>query len=325
MQNFVEIYAPLEGRRLEKVKAFLKSMGLEFGTDAEFTAVIEDEAGNVLATGSLSSNVLKYIAVSDSIKGDGACASLVSELVTKAYNMGRKHLFLYTKPKNREMFSSLGFYEVVSTESVLMMENKKHGLDEFLESIVAPKSGKTGAVVANCNPFTKGHLYLIEEAASRCDILHLFIVSEDRSYFKSEVRYNLAKEAVSHLPNVYVHRSENYLVSHATFPTYFIKEKASVNKVQADLDLMLFATRIAPALNITTRFVGTEPFCEVTRFYNERMKAILPENGIEVVELERKDGISASRVREAIMEKDFEAVHELVPESVYEYIIKNNN
>lgn len=324
MQNFIEVYSPLEGRMLKKVSAFLESMELRYENDAELTAVMEDENGNVTATGSLSGNVLKYIAVSDAIQGDGACSGIVSELVTRAYKMGRKHLFLYTKPKNLNMFSSLGFYEVISTKDVLMMENKKHGIDEFLNNAKIQTDGKVGAVVANCNPFTNGHLYLIETAASLCDVLHLFIVSEDKSFFGAEARFELAKKCVSHLKNVYVHRSESYLVSHATFPTYFIKDSVDIENVQTELDLMLFAKRIAPALNISVRFVGTEPFCPVTALYNQKMKELLVENGIEVVEIERKDGISASKIRCAVKEADFESVKQSVPEAVYEYIRSNN-
>lgn len=324
MQNFVDIYPSLEGKKLKKVTAFLQSMELKYENDAEFTAVIEDEEGNVLATGSLSGNVLKYIAVSDALQGDGACASIVSALVTKAHNMGRKHLFLYTKPKNKEMFSSLGFYEVISTKDVLMMENKKNGIDEFLNSIAVTDGKKIGAIVANCNPFTNGHLYLIETAASLCDTLYLFIVSEDKSYFSADVRFKIAKECVSHIKNVYVYKSDSYLVSHATFPTYFIKEEANVENVQMELDLKLFAEKIAPKLNISVRFVGTEPFCKITALYNEKMKELLPQNGIEVVEIKRKDNISASEVRKAIKEGELEKIKNLVPKTVYEYITGNN-
>ncbi len=35
------------------------------------------------------------------------------------------------------------------------------------------------------------------------------------------------------------------------------------------------ATRLAPALQITHRFVGTEPLCPLTRNYNQRMKSLL--------------------------------------------------
>ena len=49
--------------------------------------------------------------------------------------------------------------------------------------------------------------------------------------------------------------------------------------------------RLAPALQITHRFVGTEPLCPLTRNYNQRMKSLLEAPGdappIEVVELAR--------------------------------------
>jgi [citrate (pro-3S)-lyase] ligase len=87
--------------------------------------------------------------------------------------------------------------------------------------------------------------------------------------------------------------------------------------------LTLFGSKIAPALGITKRFVGTEPFCAVTNSYNQRMKAILPKFDIELVEIERTGGISASKVRKYISEKNFEAIEKIVPKPCYEYIIAN--
>ena len=117
-----------------------------------------------------------------------------------------------------------------------------------------------------------------------------------------------------------VTKSRDYLVSRATFPTYFIKDRANTANVQTDLDIAIFTDRIAPALSITRRFVGTEPFCPVTNAYNERMKQLLPEKGIELIEIERKNGISASRVRRLMAAGDLAAVRELVPDATYEYI-----
>ena len=110
------------------------------------------------------------------------------------------------------------------------------------------------------------------------------------------------------------------MISHATFPTYFMKDGVDKEKVNASLDLVIFAEKIAPALNITKRFVGTEPYCPVTRQYNELMKELLPPRGIEVVELERLLGISASRVRAAMDARDFETVLKLVPDTTFEII-----
>ena len=61
------------------------------------------------------------------------------------------------------------------------------------------KGGVIGAAVMNCNPFTNGHRYLIETAASQCDTLHLFVLSEDRSVFPADVRYELVREGNTYL------------------------------------------------------------------------------------------------------------------------------
>ena len=47
-------------------------------------------------------------------------------------------------------------------------------------------------------------------------------------------------------------------------------------------------------------------------------------HGIDVVEIERTGGISASRVREALDRGELDAVRELVPETTYEYICDKN-
>ena len=120
---------------------------------------------------------------------------------------------------------------------------------------------------------------------------------------------------------VTVHAASDYIVSAATFPTYFLKEKALAGKINCRLDLELFGSRIAPALGIKKRFVGTEPVCMVTDCYNSTMKEILPGYGIEVVEIERKtargQAVSASRVRNAIREGRLEEVRDLVPEGTW--------
>jgi len=89
----------------------------------------------------------------------------------------------------------------------------------------------------------------------------------------------------------------------------------------------VFANHFAPALNITRRFVGTEPLSPVTDAYNRQMMAFLPQKGIEVTMVERKtmDGgpISASRVRALLEEQKWEELARLVPPTTLEYLQKN--
>ena len=319
----METGAPLSEARLFQVKNFLSARGLTMEDAPDYTVVLRDGDGEIAATGSLCGTLVKYVAVADTAQGEGACATVMSELVSHAYRAGNTHLFLFTKPENDRMFSSLGFYELARTKDALMMENKKDGLSRFLSELEHGALQNTGAVVVNCNPFTYGHLYLIETAASRCSELHVFVVSEDKSEFPAEVRYDLVKRGTEHLNNVYVHRGGKYIISSATFPAYFLKDKNRTTDIKADLDLALFGGRVAPALNIKTRFVGTEPYCAVTNAYNMRMKVLLPSLGIEVVELERKDGISASEVRRLMHSGQLEALKKLVPQVTYDYIVRH--
>ena len=308
--------------RYEELLSFLQMSGLTPDTDADFTVNIVNDDEKIVASGSLYRNIIKYIAVADSEQGTGVAAQVISELVNHAYEDGINKLFLFTKPKNECMFRSMGFYTLAKTKDALMAENDFRGMSRFLDSLEKPEiSGVTGAIVANCNPMTNGHLYLMEKAAAECNTLHVFILSEDRSAFSADARYSIVREATSHIKNLYLHRSSEYIISSATFPTYFLKSTANANNINADLDLTLFGEKIAPYLGITKRFVGTEPYCAVTNSYNERMKIILPRYGIEVIEVERKDGISASRVRELMEKGLYDDIKPIVPEATYKYII----
>ncbi|MBQ8507671.1 MAG: [Clostridia bacterium] len=320
----METGRPFRGAALERLKAFLKSCGLDYDPAVSFScALIED--GEIIASGSLDGQTLKCIAVSPLRQGEDLAARILTELRREAFERGVDHLMLFTKPGNQMMFSSFGFYPVMRTSTCLLMESRKNGLDAFLASMEKP-SGTVGAIVANCNPFTLGHRYLIESAASQVDALHLFILSEDRSLFPAGARMELAKQGCADLKNVFIHPTGPYMVSSATFPSYFIKDKAKVGEIYCELDARLFGEKIAPALGIAKRFVGSEPIDPVTRFYNETLKAHLPEYGIELIEIPRlcseNEAVSASRVRALMEAGNMEELRKLVPESTLNYILR---
>lgn len=310
---------PLNPRIKKSYASFLSERGLRDENDADCIALYYDDDYDLVATGARSGRLIKQIAVSEKAEGTGAAASIISELVNQASSEGITHLMLCTKPANKKMFMSMGFYPLSETRDALLMENKPDGLDKFLSALPHPE-GNIGAVVCNCNPFTLGHRFLIESAAKQCDALHVFVLSEDGALFSPKERIDLVRAGTADLKNVYVHESSVYLVSRATFPAYFIKETERVENVRTDLDLKLFCERIAPALGIKTRFVGTEPFCPVTNSYNKRMKELLPDYGINCIEIPRHKDISASRVRALIKEGKLEETKLLVPETTYELI-----
>jgi [citrate (pro-3S)-lyase] ligase len=209
-------------------------------------------------------------------------------------------------------------------ESPLEKENEQ--LLTYLGSLKEHRP-RIGAIVMNCNPFTLGHRYLIEYAVSRCDRLFVFVVEEDLSLFPFADRIELIHQGISDLPNITVLPSGYFIISRMTFPEYFEKEGLQKNEViNASSDVEIFAQKIAPALGITIRFVGEEPFDNVTRQYNAQMRRILPRYGIDFVVIPRKeqDGepISASRVRKLLKSDELDKIKTLVPQTTYEYLQK---
>ena len=178
-----------------------------------------------------------------------------------------------------------------------------------------------GVVVMNCNPFTLGHRYLIEQAAKQVERLYVMVVREDCSLFAYTERKAMVEQGVADIENVNVIDGSDYAISRATFPTYFLKRLDDAADTQMLLDLDLFRRHIAPALGATVRFVGTEPTDQLTRRYNQLMHEALK----DVRETDRleKDGyaVSASRVRKAMEEGDMNTIRQLVPPTTLPYII----
>ena len=251
--------------------------------------------------------------------------SIVSHLIEVQFSRGNTHLFLYTKCDSARFFGDLGFYEIARINGqIVFMENKRTGFSGYLNSLEKQKESapRVAALVMNANPFTLGHQYLVEKAASENDILHLFIVSEDASLVPFSVRKKLVMEGTAHLKNIRYHDSGPYIISNATFPSYFQKDEQAVIKSHAMLDFTVF-TKIASALGINRRYVGEEPTSLVTGIYNQIMSEKLPENGIECVIVPRKENkgavISASTVRQALKEENWPLLAELVPETTLNY------
>ena len=192
-------------------------------------------------------------------------------------------------------------------------------IKKYFNNIKCFQNKQVGSIVMNCNPFTKGHRYLIEYACDRVDYLIIFVVQEDKSIFTFEERFLMVKKGTSDLHKVIVVPSGEFILSQNLFPEYFIKQIDENIIENTENDICLFADYIAKKLNIKYRFVGEEKEDDVTNEYNNAMKRILPSRGIEVIEIERKrngdNNISASMVRAYIENREFEKVYELVPET----------
>jgi [citrate (pro-3S)-lyase] ligase len=300
----------------ERARAFIEGHGLRFEPRFDDLVGVFEE-GRLVAAGARENEVLKMIAVDGAEQGGALLGAVVSELARRGYAAGHEGLFVFTRPAAAPSFERLAFALLASDGRAALLEHGG-GLARWLAGArPLVREGANGAAVVNCNPFTLGHRFLLEEAARRVDTLYVFVVREDRSAFPFDVRLRLVREGTRDLPNVVVTDTSRYAVSAVTFPSYFLKEADDAAAIQRDLDLLLFARHIAPAFGVRRRFFGTEPTCGATRAYNEAMRRVLPRCGIEAVEVERvaRGGaaVSASRVRAALRDGDLAAARALVP------------
>lgn len=356
----IQTLNPTTPRQRQRIEAFLKRNGLRFD-DMHYYAAVTDDDGEMIAGGGLKGNVIKCVAVDDAHKGEAIANTLISHLIAHANEEGHSNVMLFTKPKNRQLFESLSFRLLAEAPEAVLMETGIGGINNMVEqlkkikeegevckennqeckkeektnlnittpqhlnpSIPQPLTTTTplrGVVVMNCNPFTLGHRYLIEQAAKQVERLFVMVVREDCSLFAYAERKAMVEQGVAHLKNVTVIDGSEYAISQATFPTYFLKRLDDAADTQMLLDLDLFRRHIAPALGATVRFVGTEPTDRLTRRYNQLMHEVLADV-IETARLEKKgNAVSASRVRKAMEQGDMSTIRQLVPPTTLPYII----
>lgn len=356
----IQTLNPATPRQRQRIEAFLKRNGLRID-DMNYYAAVLDDDGEMIAGGGLKDDVIKCVAVDDAHKGEAIANTLVSRLISHANQEGYSCIKLFTKPKNRQLFESLSFRLLAEAPEAVLMETGIGGISNTVEALkkIKEESEKykeynkeckedskecrentsylntttpqhlnttmqpTGCIVMNCNPFTLGHRYLIEQAAKQVERLYVMVVREDCSLFAYTERKAMVEQGVADIENVNVIDGSDYAISRATFPTYFLKRLDDAADTQMLLDLDLFRRHIAPALGAKVRFVGTEPTDELTRRYNElMMKSLGKDHVVQIPRLENGGvAVSASRVRRAMDSNSLKEAAQLVPPTTLPYII----
>lgn len=308
-----------------QVDELLAQEGIRRDGNLDYTCGIFDDDWNLIATGSCFHNTIRCLAVSSRHQGEGLLNQVISHLMDVQMSRGNSHLFLYTKPSAAKFMSDLGFYEIARVSGTLVfMENRRDGFTHYCSNLMQKQRDgeRIAGIVMNANPFTNGHLHLVEQASRENDVVHLFILSEEAGPIPFSVRRQLVRQGVAHLSNVICHDSGPYMISSATFPSYFLKDSDCAIQAQAELDLLVFG-KIAACLGIQRRYVGQEHSSHVTALYNSVMARKLPQLDIDYIEIPRlafRDQlISASTVRQAIHDGRLEDIRPLVPESTYTF------
>lgn len=324
MGDTLTAVSPGDARAQKQVEALLEQEGIRKDGHLDYTCGLFDEDWRLMATGSCFGNTLRCLAVDRTRQGEGLLNQVVSHLIEVQAQRGNTHLFLYTKPQSAKFFGDLGFYEIARVDgSLVFMENRRQGFDRYCAALEeSRREGRSAVIVMNANPFTLGHLCLAERASAENDAVHLFVLSEEAGPIPFAVRRRLVREGTAHLANVICHDSGPYIISEATFPSYFLRDEDAVIRAHAALDLAVFG-KIAPRLGVTRRYVGEERASHVTALYNQEMAARLPGLGVEcrvVPRLEQEGApVSASTVRQAIHDGRLEDIRPLVPDSTWSY------
>jgi [citrate (pro-3S)-lyase] ligase len=323
---------------VKKLARFLAGLGFRYDVaDVDYTMVLYDPAGKIAGTGSYQGAVLKYVVVAPEHRETNAASVIVTHLVNLLMQQ-HQQVFAYTRPGNTAIFEGLGFKEVATAKPLYtLLEFGYRSIQDYQEYLRSRQVSQTttniAAIVVNCNPFSNGHKYLIETAAAQSEVVYLFVVEEDRSVFPFNDRWKLVNAGTQHLSNVVTVKGGPYVVSGATFPSYFLQNEAvdQVIKNQTELDVTIFAQHIAPVLGVTKRYVGTEPYSVTTKAYNAAMQKILPTHGVAVIEIERKaDGvdsegrpnyISATKIRKAIKEDHLTTILSFLPLCTRDYLL----
>ena len=310
-----------------EAKDLLVRCGLHPVDRADYRCGIFDSEDELLATGALVGDMLQMIAVDPACQGEDLSVRVVTHLVGEAARRGIFCLHLFTKSGSVRFFEGIGFRTVAHVPGeVALLEWGQPGIREYcraLEGYRDPEAVRVGALVMNANPFTAGHRFLAETAAAACDRVFLLAVEEDLSEFPFSVRLELIRQGTADLDNLTVIPGGRYVISSLTFPAYFSRDAARARQ-QSRIDAEIFVKHIVPALGITDRFLGEEPFSPSTAVYNEVVKERLEAGGVAVHVLPRTavsgQAVSASEVRRLIAEgKTDEALH-LLPETTAAYV-----
>ncbi len=326
-----------------QVEDFLGSNGLRLGEVDLYLAVLSAD-GAILAGGGLQRDILKCLAVSAEARSLGLSVPLISRLLSVASERGYTNVKVFTKPENLSVFESLGFKLLASAPKAILLENGR-GLADYCAYLRAHPA--PGVIIMNANPFTLGHRYLVDQASLSFRApegrrnLTIIPVKEDASRFPYTERLAMLRAGAGDLADVV--EGSDYQISAATFPTYFLKNLSDAAETQMRLDIDLFGRHIAPALGARVRFVGTEPADPLTARYNALLKELLPNYGVQLVEIQRltctpnctvdsstppsaplrmtEGPVTATEVRALLDEGRFKEASALTPASTWPYLL----
>lgn len=312
-----KINLDLDFEKEEYIK-FIEDAGLHFDGCEEAYAIRDN--GKIVATAAYEGNILKLFAVDKSRREEGFIPQLVTYIKDILFSKGIKQTFIYTKPEYENVFTSMFYTVLAKTDKIILLTDDINDYNKWIESIKELGTFTT-AIVMNANPFTKGHRYLMDVVQREVTNIIVFVVEEDSSEFSFKDRFKMVQKG---LENIWLEvvPGGKYIISKASFPSYFLKNTDDISKEYAKLDADLFVGRIAKDLGIKIRYVGDEPNDELTDSYNKALIERAKESNLEIRVIKRLevDGkpVSASFVRKNL--NDMDLIKDYLPKTTIEIL-----
>lgn len=244
----------------------------------------------------------------------GHCNYKVNKLIAdNLYEMIKQHLSNEAVEFNDHKFVRINIHNIMQ-EYV-----QRKFIEQYFFHFNYERYKSIGAIVMNCDPFNKGHRYLIEQAKKRAECLIIFVIEESRSRFNFEERFRMIEDGIRDLENIIVVPNGEFVFSANNFREYYVRREDEIAVINAEYDINVFADYIAGPLHITHRFAGEETENNVMKIYNDAMKRILPQKGIRYVEIPKmmQEGntVKSSNIRRYIKREDYENAFKMIPES----------
>ena len=148
--NYDIVEMPLTVKRNRTmVENFLAKSGLRLDDMDYYAAVVDRENYNMLAGGGFKDDIIKCIAVDDSLRGTGMSQQLISHLMSQMNAEGHNNVKVFTKPGNIDIFESLGFKTLGESSKAILLENGLEGLSSYVNYLHSLKrDGNNGIIVA---------------------------------------------------------------------------------------------------------------------------------------------------------------------------------
>ena len=297
----------------------LEEQGLRPDHGVQATVSLRED-GRILACGGLEGNVIKTVAWTRPVRGQGLAGGSDDGAPAGGFLPGAQAAVCVYQALNEALFRA-ELSGGLSGEAMLL-KAPREGYAGIWTVCPSPGGARRGG--DELRSLYPGAPIPGGSGQAGCDWLYVFVLSEDKGMFSPEDRLALVRQGCREFPNVSVHPTMGYLISNATFPTYFLKDRSRGQEISCQLDLRFFCRQLCTGSGPPEAVLwAQEPLDPVTRQYNEALQASLPGRALQWWELPRLEvggqPVSASRVRLAWRSGTWRLCGSWSPDTTYAY------